>query len=344
MAKNKHKKKSPANAEASTSGGSSKTLVIGVLADDTVIRKARCDSLDMFTVINQVADDLQGHIDKTFALRDPGIKINRESVFTPGVKHEPTDNITDVAKQLPPNSYMFIIYTPTEGHGNVLTNTINRMVTDQTILKVEKDPPPWTPSTSQDEKMDQVVQLVKSLKLKVDTLEADNVAIRADNVAIRANNVVLEEKVNTQGNTIDRLRSRVADLEDQNQILQEAVTGQETALRKLRRRILLDDARKKILIKQFPNDSKATWNDLRAIMSQSEVQSFIRSQAIFARPLDGDALSMIYDGRSAVREGGNGVAHEAPMELVEDAVLHGDPQDRDVLKRIFGCVYDKDLP
>jgi len=56
-----------------------------------------------------------------------------------GVKHEPTDSITDVAKQLPPNSYMFIIYTPTEDHENVLTNTINRMVTDQTILKVEKD-------------------------------------------------------------------------------------------------------------------------------------------------------------------------------------------------------------
>lgn len=78
-------------------------------------------------------------------------------------------------------------------------------------------------------------------------------------------------------------------------------------------------------------------------MVESELKSFISLNGIFARPLHDDAFTMIYDGRSAVREDGNEVAHEANKELVRDAIVYGDPENLNVLKNIFGCVYGEDL-
>jgi hypothetical protein len=58
--------------------------VIGVLADDAVIRTATIADQDIQTVVCTIANDLQKHIDSTFSLREYGIKINTDNVIIPG--------------------------------------------------------------------------------------------------------------------------------------------------------------------------------------------------------------------------------------------------------------------
>jgi len=62
-------------------------------------------------------------------------------------------------------------------------------------------------------------------------------------------------------------------------------------------------------------------------MSQSDLRHFISSRNVFARVLVDDAFTMVCDGRGAVRQDGNEVAHEADKDLVRDAVIHADPGD-----------------
>jgi hypothetical protein len=86
-----------------------------------------------------------------------------------------------------------------------------------------------------------------------------------------------------------------------------------------------------------------TWTDLCDAMSQSDLRRFISSRNVFARALLDDAFAMVYDGRGAVRQDGNEVAHEADKDLVRDAVEHADPGDLRALKNIYGCVFNEDL-
>jgi hypothetical protein len=78
-------------------------------------------------------------------------------------------------------------------------------------------------------------------------------------------------------------------------------------------------------------------------MSQSDLRRFISLRNVFARALLDDAFAMVYDGRGAVRQDGNEVAHEADKDLVRDAVEHADPGDLKALKNIYGCVFNEDL-
>lgn len=71
------------NASASTTDSSS-VQVIGVLADDSVIRTANVADLNIQTAIGTIANDLQTHINSTFSLREGGITIDTETVFIPG--------------------------------------------------------------------------------------------------------------------------------------------------------------------------------------------------------------------------------------------------------------------
>jgi hypothetical protein len=114
-------------------------------------------------------------------------------------------------------------------------------------------------------------------------------------------------------------------------------------LHKLRRRILLDQARKRILGQWAPNDPKLTWIDLCNTVSLYNLKFFIAESRVFKKPILDAAITMIYDSRSAVRQEGNEVAHEAPIELVRDAIRHADQQDYGALANIFQCVFDEDL-
>ena len=78
-------------------------------------------------------------------------------------------------------------------------------------------------------------------------------------------------------------------------------------------------------------------------MSQSNLQHFISSRNVFAQALLDDAFTMVYNGRGAMQQDGNGVAHKANKDLVRDTVVHADPGDLKALKNIYGCVFDEYL-
>lgn len=76
---------------------------------------------------------------------------------------------------------------------------------------------PW-PSSTPDDKLNQIMDHVLTLGGEVKSLRADNVALRADNVA-------LSKKVTSQGDAIERLKSRVHTIEGENQELRQAIDG-----------------------------------------------------------------------------------------------------------------------
>jgi hypothetical protein len=78
-------------------------------------------------------------------------------------------------------------------------------------------------------------------------------------------------------------------------------------------------------------------------MSQPDLRGFISTRNVFTRLLLDEGFTMIYGGRSSVRQDGNEVAHEANKDLVKDAVVHANPKDRQALENIYGCVFNEDL-
>ena len=186
--------------------------------------------------------------------------------------------------------------------------------------------PPWPPSTTEDDKLSQILEHIKKLDRKVNVqdgviaqlkddnaalhrkvkvqdgviaqLKDDNAALKADNAALKADNAAL--------------KVRVGILEEDNQVLREAIDGvstldlvvnlfiislqQTAALRKLRRRILLDKARSRILGQWAPHNPKVTWTELCDAMSESDLRHFISSRNVFPRTLLDVAFTMVYYG------------------------------------------------
>jgi hypothetical protein len=202
--------------------------------------------------------------------------------------------------------------------------------------------------------MSKIFEHIKTLDRKINVqdgviaqLKDNNAALQVDNAAFKVENAAL--------------KVRVGIFEEDNQDLREAIDGVSTfaclvvtwliislqhwtaALRKLRRRILLDQARKKILSKWAPYNPRTTWTNLCDTMSQSDLRHFISSRNVFSRALLDDTFTMVYDGRGTVRQDGNEVAHEADKDLVKDEVVHADPGDLKALKNVYGCVFDEDL-
>jgi len=332
--------------------------VIGVLADDSVIRTVKVEDQPMKDAVATIARDLEKHINSTFSLKD-GINIDTDTVLIPGIaKYDPNETVANVAKQLPLDTYMTIVYSPINSQGRYLTNVVNKMAVDQCILSVNHNAPPWPASTSSDDKLDQLLKHIKAVERTVNIqgnvitqLKTDNATLKADNATLKADNATLHQRINIQDSVIAQLKTdntalsaRVEALEEENQDLRQTADGHTTSLYKLRRRILLDQARKDILRVWAPSRHKVKWTELCAAMTKSEVQDFIISNHIFQRPLLDDAFHMIYEVQSAVRLDGNDVAHGADKDLVWDAIVHGDAgSDVSILKNIFGCVYNEDL-
>lgn len=88
---------------------------------------------------------------------------------------------------------------------------------------------------------------------------------------------------------------------------------------------------------------KQLWNDFCKIFTVEDLIKYISLKNIFPHKLTDNAIVLIYVPNVAVREDGNKAAHEADDNLIEEAVLKGDPADVEVLKNIFRCVYNKDL-
>jgi len=73
------------SASTSTSAITANVKVIGVLADDLVIRTAAVAAdQPIGTVVRTIADDLQTHINSAFSLREQGIIIETDTVLIPG--------------------------------------------------------------------------------------------------------------------------------------------------------------------------------------------------------------------------------------------------------------------
>jgi len=85
--------------------------------------------------------------------------------------------------------------------------------------------PPWPPSSTEDDKLSQILEHIKKLDRKVNVqdgviahLKADNAALKADNAALKADSAALKAD-----NTA--LKVRVGILEEDNQVLREAIDG-----------------------------------------------------------------------------------------------------------------------
>ena len=54
--------------------------------------------------------------------------------------------IVDVAQQLPPKSYMVMLYSPIDSQKNLIQNAINQMIVDRSIQEVEQNGMPHSRS------------------------------------------------------------------------------------------------------------------------------------------------------------------------------------------------------
>jgi septal ring factor EnvC (AmiA/AmiB activator) len=99
--------------------------------------------------------------------------------------------------------------------------------------------PPWPPSTTEDDKLAQILEHIKKLDRKVNVqdgviaqLKDDNATLKADNAALKDDNAALHRKVNVQDGVIAQLKDdnaalnvRVGILEEDSQVLREAIDG-----------------------------------------------------------------------------------------------------------------------
>ena len=88
--------------------------------------------------------------------------------------------------------------------------------------------PPWPPSTTEDDKLSQILEHIKKLDRKVNVQDGVIAQLKDDNAA-------LDRKVNVQDDVIAQLNAdnaalkvRVGILEEDNQVLREAVDGVST--------------------------------------------------------------------------------------------------------------------
>jgi hypothetical protein len=54
-------------------------------------------------------------------------------------EYDPTDTVVDVAQQLPPNSYMVMLYSPIKSQKGLIKNAINQMIVDRSIQEVDRN-------------------------------------------------------------------------------------------------------------------------------------------------------------------------------------------------------------
>ena len=54
-------------------------------------------------------------------------------------EYDPTDTIVDIAQQLPPNSYMVMLYSPIDSQKGLVKNAINQMIVDRSIQEVDQN-------------------------------------------------------------------------------------------------------------------------------------------------------------------------------------------------------------
>jgi len=147
-------------------------------------------------------------------------------------EYDPADTIVDVAQQLPPNSYMVMLYSPIDSQKGLIKNAINQMMVDRSIQEVDRNgmlhsrsrlilysillilAPPWPPSTTEDDKLSQILEHIKKLDRKVNVQDGVIAQLKDDNAALKVDNAAL--------------KVRVGILEEDNQVLREAIDGVST--------------------------------------------------------------------------------------------------------------------
>ena len=218
----------------STSAINNPVRLIGVLADDSNIRTVNVPrSMTIGNVVSTVASDLQAHVNSAFSLNDNGIILDTDNVTIPGLSlvnsrssqpffliinlpgiagYDPTKTVNSIANQLPPNTYMAVLYTPIEPHTKRITDHVNEMAVDQLASGVEKnrarhlslylkpgsscDIPVSASekSTTPSDKLDQLLHIVNKLQVEIGELRADNAVLKADNTTLKQRVGVLEEE------------------------------------------------------------------------------------------------------------------------------------------------------
>jgi hypothetical protein len=128
---------------------------------------------------------------------------------------------------------MVMLYSPIDSQKGLIKNAINQMIVDRSIQEVNWNGTPhsrsqlictqsyitaWPPSTTENDKLSQILEHIKKLDQKVTQLKDDNAA--------------LDQKVNVQNGIIAQLQDKnaalkvwVGILEEDNQVLQEAIDG-----------------------------------------------------------------------------------------------------------------------
>jgi hypothetical protein len=59
--------------------------------------------------------------------------------FTGVPQYDSNDTLADVVKHLPADSHIVMLYNPVHAQRKLLTNAINRMAIDQSVLEIEKN-------------------------------------------------------------------------------------------------------------------------------------------------------------------------------------------------------------
>lgn len=111
----------------------------------------------------------------------------------------------------------------------------------------------------------------------------------------------------------------------------------------LKRRIVLDDARKKI-IRKYTLTVEELWRENSNLTSVvQQVHSVLTPEDL--NLLSNEALVLIFDGGyHSMRDKGNTAAHEAPLSDLSEAVLEAKltNKKRDLLIKIYRYAYEKE--
>jgi septal ring factor EnvC (AmiA/AmiB activator) len=92
--------------------------------------------------------------------------------------------------------------------------------------------PPWPPSTTEDDKLSQILEHIKKLDRKVNVQDGVIAQLKDDNTTLKNDNAALHRKVNVQDDVTAQLKNDNAALkvlmgilEEDNQVLREAIDG-----------------------------------------------------------------------------------------------------------------------
>ncbi|KAG6847626.1 hypothetical protein H0H93_006966 [Arthromyces matolae] len=178
------------------------------------------------------------------------------------------------------------------------------------------------------------------------SLVASNLEFKSDLAKVQKSNAELEtELAKVQASNL-RLGSSNDQLKSELNTVRQLVTENNKVLGHLRRRMILDDARTKIV-----QDLKLRWDDV-SVNTEPRLKEvtelvFHRLSHHLPKPLPMDVIKPIFDASmGSLRFKGNMAAHESPRDKIADSVHASEltNREREILKEIYLYAYGEEAP